>query len=104
MNSGVCLKTEKGSTVDLGGPGYCPGEDFYGYLAGVEFVRRGYPVTRTNLAGIGPTNDLFASRPQDLERGAFLLELTLGIAELSPTKTMEGETVFMEIKDIPQEI
>jgi hypothetical protein len=90
-------------TVDLGAPGYGPGESFYGYLAGVEFVRRGYLVSRTNLTGIGPTDDLFAFRPQDLERGAFLLELTL-MAELPPTKSTEGETVFMEIEDTPREI
>jgi hypothetical protein len=77
--------------VDLGAPGYCPGEDFYGYLAGVEFVRRGYLVTKTEpQSGIGPTDDLLAFRPQDLERGAFL--------------STEGETVFMEIEDTPREI
>ena len=91
-------------TIHLGASGYCPGEDFYGYLAGIEFVRRGYLVTKTNPIQIGPADDLLAFKPQDLERGAFLLELTLGMAELSPTKNTEGETVFMEIEDTPREI
>jgi hypothetical protein len=77
-------------TIHLGASGYCPSEDFYGYLAGVEFVRRGYLVTKTDPIRIGPADDLLAFKPQDLERGAFLLELMLGMAELSPTKSTEG--------------
>jgi hypothetical protein len=84
--------------------GYLPGEEFYYYLAGVEFVKKGYLVMKTNLSGIGPIDDFFAFRPSDLERGAFLLELTLGMVELKPPQSTEGEVVFMEMEDTPREV
>jgi hypothetical protein len=91
-------------TLSPGALGYHPDENFYSYLAGVEFARKGYLVMKTNLTGIGAGDDFFAFKPQDLEKGAFFLELTLGLVEVSPTKSTEGEAVFMEIEDTPREI
>lgn len=81
-----------------------PGEDFYGYLAGCFFRRMGYLCSQKNLGGIGPFDDFFAYKPKDLIKGAFLLELCLGFVKVNPTKSVEGETIFMELEDTPAEI
>jgi hypothetical protein len=54
-----------------------------------------------NLTGIGPADDLFAFRPQDLERGGLPPGADARHGGVPPTGSTEGEAVFMEIEDTP---
>ena len=91
-------------TVDLGAPGILPRRGLLRLLGRRRVRGEGPPGVEDE-----PHRDRAGGRPlrlqaQDLGRGAFFLELTLGMAELSPARSTEGETVFMEVEDTPREI